>query len=214
MVMHPDFAEFTDEFGERRRRAQEISSPLLRALGAVARTGGESGASIATVHATSDLIADALADLGRAEEELRAQNEALFAAQTELELEQQVFRDLFDLAPTASLVTNGVGQIVRINQAALELLIRPANAVVGKPLAAYVAIADRAAFRIALYRSKQSSRVETWPVRLTPKYGDPIECRVRTRALRSVCSGSAPCADAVLHWVITEELPHSSDDLV
>ncbi|HEY0779340.1 MAG TPA: PAS domain-containing protein [Gemmatirosa sp.] len=213
--MHPDFVGFADEFGERRRRAEDLSSPLLRALGLVARDAGpEAGSSIATVHATSDLITDTLADLGRAEEELRAQNEALFAAQTELELEQQVFRDLFDLAPTASLVTTGGGQIVRANQAALELLARPMNAVVGKPLAAYVAMPDRAAFRIALCRSRQSARVETWPVRLTPKQGDPIECRVRTRALHLPYGGTTPPAGPALHWVVTEELPHSSDDLV
>ncbi len=82
-----DFAGFTDEFGERRRRAEMMTSPLLRTLGLVAHGDAVGGVdtSPATVHATSDLLADTLADLGRVEEKLRAQNEALFAARTELE---------------------------------------------------------------------------------------------------------------------------------
>lgn len=82
MTSDLDFAGFTDELGERRRRAEMMTSPLLT---------------------------DTLTELGRAEEELRTQNEALFAARTALEEEQQVFRDLFDLSPTASLVTTARG---------------------------------------------------------------------------------------------------------
>ncbi len=228
MTANVDFVGFTDEFRERRRRAESLSAPLLRALGSVARDpAAAEPATRAAVHATSDLLSGTLADLGLAEEELRAQNEALFAARTELEHDQQVYRDLFDLAPTAALVTAEGGQILRINEAALALLARPVNAVIGKPLAAYVALPDRPAFRAAFYRSLRSTRVETWPVRLTPKHGDPIECRVRTRVIRAPYGSScgtpdgSPCAATedgravpALQWVITEELSNSTEDLV
>lgn len=227
MTTHVDFAGLTDAFGARRRRAESLTAPLLRALGLVTRDPARTEpTTLAAVNATSDLLVDTLADLGMAEEELRAQNEALFAARTELEHDQQVYRDLFNLAPTPSLVTAAGGQILRINEAALALLARPVNAVIGKPFAAYVALADRPAFRAAFCRSLRSARVESWPVRLTPKHGDPIECRVRTRAIRAPSGtscgspyGSPPAvtdgpAVPALQWVITEELSNSIDDLV
>lgn len=223
MTTNVDFAGFTDEFGARRRRAESLGGPLLRALEHVTRnSAGALPATLAAVHATSDLLSGTLADLEMAEEELRAQNEALFAARTELEHDQQIYRDLFDLAPTPSLVTAAGGQILRINEAALALLARPMNAVIGKPFAAYVALADRAAFRAAFCRSLHSARVETWPVRLTPRHGDPIECRVRTRVIRAPYDarhdspGAAGDGTTVpaLQWVITEELSNSTEDLV
>lgn len=220
MTARPDLGGSAEECGERRRRAEMLHQPLLRALGLAAHDrAGCSDATRATMHATSDLLSDTFAELGEVEEELRMQNEALFAARFELEQEQQVFRDLFDLAPTASLVTTETGRILRLNQAALDLFARPTNALVGKPLAAYVALGDRPAFRTALCRSLRSPRVETWPVRLLPKHGAPIDCRVRTRVLHPLPPGaSAPNApdappDPALYWVVTEEFDHSTDDL-
>lgn len=212
MTTYAEFDEFADQIGERRRRAERLTPPLLLALGLVAGPAPDVGgrAPATPVRAASHLLADTLDDLGRAEEELRTQNEALFAARTELEHEQQALRDLFDFAPAAYVVTNAGGVLVRLNQAALTLLARPANVAVGKPLAAYVALADRTAFRTALARVVGSGRTETWRVRFVPRAGEPVECRVHARAVRPP-SRSAP---SVLHWVITEEPWELGDDLV
>ena len=60
---------------------------------------------------TADLAA-MLQELRVAEEELRAQNEALLAAQTTLELERRRYADLFEAGPDAFLVTDLNGKIL------------------------------------------------------------------------------------------------------
>ena len=86
----------------------------------------------------------------------------------------------------------------------------------GKPLAVYVAREDRRAFRAAVGRPSASGHVESWRVRLVPKDGESIECRVHVCAVPH--PGGAGHGDSgvahVLYWVITPELCGSADDLV
>ncbi len=228
MTAYADFDAFADHLGARRRQAQEAAPPLLLALEQSAERPPE------PVRATAGLLASTLAtaldDLGQAEEELRVQNEALFAAQTELAAEQRTFLDLFDLAPVAYAVTRADGQILRLNAPAFALLGRPANLATCKPLAVFVAPADRPAFRTALARPVVSGRVESWRMRLTPRHAEPVECRVFVRAVTPAPTGAggdgachSPAADAarltsptapLLYWIITPELGDPADDLV
>jgi PAS domain S-box-containing protein len=55
--------------------------------------------------------------------------------------------ELFDLAPEAQIVTDCHGTIVEVNRAAAALLRRRADRLIGKPLAALVALESRSAFR-------------------------------------------------------------------
>lgn len=218
MTTYADIEGFADQIGERRRRAEALTPALLSVLETAADAdvaAAERGLA-ASVHATTDLLAGTLDDLGRAEEELRVQNEALFTAHTELEREHQTFRDLFEYAPVAYVVTTDAGLLTRINHAAATLLGRSANMLVGKPLSTYVALVDRAAFRAALVRSASSPRAETWRVRFLPKGCDTVECRVHTRVVApvTVVGSDAACGGSMLHWVITEEPWDALDDLV
>src|ERR1700730_9314219 len=56
-------------------------------------------------------LTSALEDLRPAEEELRAQSEALAASNHELDRERRRFRELFDFAPDAYLITDLYGTI-------------------------------------------------------------------------------------------------------
>lgn len=148
---------------------------------------------------TSQLLGRAMAGLSDAEAELRAQNDALFDARTSVSESGALFRDLFDLAPVAYLVTDATARITQVNAAACTLLRKPENSLVGRSLARWVAQADRGAFREALARSATTSGVEDWPVCLVPLGAAPVECRVRVRVLR------APAGTVRgLAWVLME----------
>src|SRR5688572_9252989 len=63
----------------------------------------------------------------------------LFEAHATLGAERQRYRDLFELAPVAYLVTDPSGMILEANHAAAELFGAPSWLLVGKALAAFVA---------------------------------------------------------------------------
>ena len=135
-------------------------------------------------------------------EELRVQNEALFAARYDLEGTSSLFRDLFELAPTAYVVTNGDGHIEYANDATCALLRCPKNALVRKPLACFVSLEERGTFRKAVLRVCESRAVCTWPVSLFPRGASrTLECRMRVRPVAA--SGSQ--LRLALYWNITEE---------
>ena len=109
-------------------------------------------ARLASMHAAADKVAsspgdrsraieeleEALAELQVAEEELRQQNEELIAGRTDLESERYRYRDLFDSAPDAYLVTDAAGIDREANRAAAELLGVDTNFLVGKPLVIFI----------------------------------------------------------------------------
>ena len=59
-----------------------------------------------------------LEELQVADEELRQQNEELINGRTELEAEQQRYKDLFESAPDGYIITDGFGTILEANGAA------------------------------------------------------------------------------------------------
>src|SRR5437867_3244950 len=77
---------------------------------------------------------EAVEELHTAEEELRAQNEALIASSVAVEAVRQRYRELFNFAPDCYLVTNPRGVIREVNRAAAALFGRPARFFRGKPL--------------------------------------------------------------------------------
>jgi PAS domain S-box-containing protein len=80
----------------------------------------------------------AIQDLSIAEEELRAQHEAIVATQRDLEIQHQRYRTLFDGAPDPYIVTDENGVIEEANSALGALLGVPAGQVVRKPLSSFI----------------------------------------------------------------------------
>lgn len=115
-----------------------------------------------------------LEELNVAEEELRQQNEELYAARDLLEQERQHYRDLFELAPDGYLVTDTLGVVREANRAAAALLAVAPDRLVGKPLASFVALPDRRAFRRELLPLGEPRRTLGWDVRLQPRGGQPF----------------------------------------
>jgi PAS domain-containing protein len=198
-----EFAEFAERLQHRRERIARSASAARHD----AARAGDAGTT--PLDRTVRLLDRALADLGAAEKALRAQNDALFSARIQLQAREAQFRQLFDLAPTAYLVTTADNtRIVRLNDAACTLLRRAPNAVVDTPLACYVELADRPPLRAAVARARRSHAVEECPLRVVPAGGAPVECRARLRTLPA-SSGGEP----VLAWCISEESGDALDEL-
>jgi response regulator NasT len=94
---------------------------------------GAAGAEADQAVQTLGDLAAALEELRVAEEELRQQNEELAAARQALEAQQQRYRDLFEFAPDAYLVTDAAGRIEEANRAASGLLNVALPFLTGKP---------------------------------------------------------------------------------
>jgi PAS domain S-box-containing protein len=189
----PNFQEFSETLRERYREMQRTAPGLLGAAGRDLPPGAQ-----ASICQASSMLEATLADLGAAADVLQQQNDALFEARTQMEGQGRFYRELFDLAPAASLVTTPEGQITHANHAALHLFGRPANALVGRLLIHLVAQSERAAFRSALVRALDTIAVEEWPNRLLCR-GNEVDCRVRVSARRE---GERIGA---LQWIITED---------
>ena len=128
----------------------------------------------ADVDAAQPLLDAALRDLGTAleeldvaVEELAGQNDALAGAQREIDDERRRYRELFEEAPESYVVTDAAGIIERANQRALRLVGAPAASVVGVPLAVFVPLDDRVAFRRSLAALAAGPALRDWRGRMT-----------------------------------------------
>jgi PAS domain S-box-containing protein len=138
-------------------------------------------------------LESALVDLDRRVDDARAR----YA--TTLWAERSKYRDLFQLAPEAYVVTDAAGMIRDANGEAATLLGRRRSLLVDKPLVAFVAAEDRSRFRswLSTLRATRFSELE---VRICPRgREDPIESvfRVATSTGRS---GQEPR----LRWLIRD----------
>lgn len=112
---------------------------------------------------TNEELETTLEELRIAEEELLRQNE-------QLKTEQQRYQDLFNFAPDGYLVTDMIGIIQEVNQAATTQLSFDASNLLGQPLFNVIASQDLEAFRerlsqLADQRSEQQA-VYTWEMHL------------------------------------------------
>jgi PAS domain S-box-containing protein len=80
-------------------------------------------------------------------EELYQQNEELSQIRNLAETEHQRYKELFESAPDAYLVTDNLGIIREANRAAAHMLNSSQHYLVGKPIVNYVTLEDRQSFR-------------------------------------------------------------------
>src|SRR5262249_55564222 len=119
-----------------------------------------------------------------ADQELRQRVEDLLSQRAATELVRQRYRDLFDLAPDGYLVTSPTGTIREANLAAAHLLGLASSLIVGKPLAVFVPIEQRPAFRARLLEALETGGASTWEmgVRRRDARVIPVEARVNVTA--------------------------------
>ncbi|MFL5384694.1 MAG: ATP-binding protein [Longimicrobiaceae bacterium] len=148
-----------EHVAQARRRVHDL-------LGAPASDAGKA-------RAVAEELLAALEELQVTEEELRQQNESLAAAQDQLLEERQRYAELFELAPDPYLVTGPDGVVRQANAAAAALLGLSVARLQGKPLAVFVADAERRDFWLRLARLAEGGRAE-WELRLQPRQREPV----------------------------------------
>ena len=128
----------------------------------------------------------AIEELYVAEEELRLEHEELLGARSVIEEHQRRYEELFQLAPDAYFVTDPRGMVREANRSAAELLGIEPRYLVGKPLATFVDLGDRADLRGLINSFDGTTRVDDWCLRLSPRQGKPIPASITATAARDV----------------------------
>ena len=123
-------------------------------------------------------------ELRVAAEELRRSNEALRESRAEVEVERSRYRDLFDLAPDAYLVTDLQGVIREANRSACVQLNIDLHFLVGKPLVLFLPREGRPAFRSEMTRLRDQTGTAEYDVRLKPRRLPPFDASVRVGVVR------------------------------
>ncbi len=123
-------------------------------------------------------LSDALEQLYLAELEAQHQNAELAAAGDALEVERTRYRDLFELAPDAHLITNADGMVSEANPAAARLLKVEPKFLIGKPLQVFIPPDERATVRVLVRQAQDAQAPIEWRMRVVPRDGTPIDLAV------------------------------------
>ncbi len=156
-------------------RGIDVSDPFSNRLEAVRSRLRLLQSQAGTPDELREELIEALHEVQVAQEELRAQNEELIATHEEVELERLRYRELFDLAPEAYLFTDLGGVVRESNLHAAILLGVARRFLLGKALAAFVTLEDRARFRTMLADLPASSAAHHFGVRLQSRRGEVVE---------------------------------------
>lgn len=134
----------------------------------------------------SQMLAEALKELGVISEELQVavdelmiQNEELAATRMRIQAERQRYENLFDFTLDAQLVTDLDGTILEANRAACNLFSIPHKFLVGKPLTVFIFESDRWTFRGELNKLQHQDRIKEIEIRIQPRQGELFEAALR-----------------------------------
>lgn len=118
-------------------------------------------------------------------EEIQALWDELGAQADRLAHERERYAMLFERAPFACLVTDVHGNVREANLAAIALLEVPVTYLIGKPLAIFIAEAERDAFRVHLANVVRTPErlLASWLTRIKSADGKPRDVKVDLRPL-------------------------------
>jgi PAS domain S-box-containing protein len=145
-------------------------------------------------------LRESLEELRAAADALREQQRQLIDAQSELQDERQNYRELFDLAPDAYIVTDERGVIWQANGAATKLLQLSGELLAGSGLVRFMASERRAEFQKVLRRAVAEGSIDTLDLDLELRPGEltPVEARVVAGAKPGSPGG------ATLRWLLRD----------
>lgn len=149
----------------------------------------------------SELLEETVEELQVAVEELRVAEEDACAAMVTADRERREslrFRDAFDAAPAALLLTDRHGSVMRANARAAALLGTELGQLEGKPLAVYVEADGSRAFRRLLLQMARAVGPRTQTLVLHPRRGPPLEAEATTWPI-------AEAGERVLAWSLAQE---------
>ncbi|MBK1989597.1 PAS domain-containing protein [Sphaerospermopsis aphanizomenoides BCCUSP55] len=116
-----------------------------------------------------------------AAEEVYQQTEELLQTNNLLETERQHYRELFEFAPEAYLVTNQQGIIQEANQAAAELLNISQNFLVGKPIINFIPREQYQHFYSELIQISKSPQTREILLPLKPRHGNCFDASLTVK---------------------------------
>ncbi|HST62063.1 MAG TPA: ATP-binding protein [Longimicrobium sp.] len=154
--------------GEQVRSAQRQIEDLRR------RVAGMGAEHDPVLEEAVEALYTTLEELQVSEEELRVQAEELAASQQVIEAERLRYRELFQHAPDAYLVTSPDGLVTEANAAAARLLNLDAHRLIGKPLGVFVPPEVRRDFRVRLAQAAREGRLGDWETSMRPRRGAPV----------------------------------------
>jgi len=119
------------------------------------------------------------------------------------------FQELFDLAPAAYIVTDGHLVIDNANSAAVRLLRRPLEDLVGKPLLKFVEAGERPVFRKMVTESLIANKQLVQPLSLEPVPGG-VEEVLYSASVEHDAQGSV----SAIFWLFIEGFEGGQGDLL
>ena len=139
-------------------------------------------------------LSETLHSLQVHQEELRAQNEDLIAAQREITKSNRKYRDLFDFAPIGYFLVDTSGAIIEVNLNAANMIGRHRDSLNGKPLFLYIdpgyrPVLDRhlreiweghpaSAEIVFLKKNKETLPVEFFSIPVSEERKPVTQCRI------------------------------------
>jgi len=141
---------------------------------------------------TSDMLPQAFKELGSnsrmlqlAAEELYLQNEELIRTRGLIEAECERYKNLFEFAPNAYLLTNVEGIILEANRLAITLLNVSKHYLIGKPLINFIPLEERRRFRNELSEISRSYSSRELSINLQQRDGELFHSALTVAAVRN-----------------------------
>lgn len=146
-------------------------------------------------------LSTAIEELIVTEETLELQHEQLISVHELLEIERQRYRELFDYAPDAYLITDMDGAIQQANTAAATMLNIRSEYLTGKPLGIYINDLERKNFSSFLLhlRDTYQGAPYHWEAKLLPRNQPPIYV-----SLRITLGFDVAGKPATIRWLIRD----------
>lgn len=119
------------------------------------------------------------------------------------------FKELFELAPAAYIVTDVHLAIEDANTAAVKLLRRQLDQLIGKPLTMFVEPGERAVFHRMVTESLIALKLLVQPLTLQPVSGEKVEVLCSARVVHD-SKGTV----STIHWLLIEGFEGGEGDLL
>jgi len=129
---------------------------------------------VASIGGGEPLAGDALPQLRMALDALQAHDDGLQTALETARLECIRYRELFDEAPDAFIVTDQHGMVLEANKAAGHLLNTSSQFLTGHPIADFISQKERPSFRSDLNRGALAEQTQEWDVQMLPRNAAPF----------------------------------------
>lgn len=134
---------------------------------------------------SEDALSEAMEELSISIEEMHSAEQELIEANRKLDEERWRYKELFDLAPDAYLVTNLYGVIKDANREASALLKVGQDFIIGKPLQVFFNKSCLDIFRTNVEYLRQGKDIQSFEAYIVPRDGKPLPVAISVNPIRN-----------------------------